>query len=192
MQKRGKTVKGFWSFKFRSTGLRYEVCLCILTGDIVWVNGPFPCGDWNDLTIFRQALKSELGEAERVEADDGYVGEDPETAKSAGCVLHNPDKKIKMVRQRVRSRQETVNKRLKQFNVVHGCFRHNPMFHGSCFFACAVLTQLSIENFHPLFQVAEYSDQVEDIDAIEEDDDIDGDDFDEDEFMSTLVSMNNR
>lgn len=69
--------KAFRSHKFKHAGLRYEIAVCILTGDIVWVIGPFPCGAWPDISIFRFALKYLLDENERVEADDGYIGEDP-------------------------------------------------------------------------------------------------------------------
>ena len=69
--------KEFYSFKFRKSALRYEVALCILTGDIVWINGPFPAGKYNDIEIFRNSLLSHLDQGERVEADDGYVGEHP-------------------------------------------------------------------------------------------------------------------
>lgn len=63
----------FSSHKFaKKSGMRYEVALCILTGDIVWINGPFPCGYNPDITIFRMSLLSHLEEHERVEADDGY------------------------------------------------------------------------------------------------------------------------
>ena len=74
--------KAWFSYKFRNTGLRYEIALCIKTGIIVWVNGPFPCGDYNDLTIFRSALLHELDEDERVECDDGYGGEAPLVCKT--------------------------------------------------------------------------------------------------------------
>ena len=39
------------SQKFNGPGLRYEVGVCIQTGDIVWINGPYPPGEWNDLQI---------------------------------------------------------------------------------------------------------------------------------------------
>ena len=41
----------------------------------MWIHGPFPPGDWNDLTIFRDGLKHLLQNGERVEADDGYKAE---------------------------------------------------------------------------------------------------------------------
>jgi hypothetical protein len=153
-------AKAFKSHKFNGNGVRYEVCICILTGDIVWVLGPFPCGDWPDIVIFRFALKQMLDEFERVEADDGYVGEDPLHVKAASSAVHDQDAKMRYVRGRVRMRQETVNKRLKQFNVLKDIFRHDVEFHGACFRACAVLTQLSINNGNPLFSTDEYKDNA--------------------------------
>ena len=76
-----KFNKGWFSYKFKKAGVRYEICLCIKTGHIVWINGPYPCGDYNDITIFRLALIHELGENERVECDDGYGGEAPSFCK---------------------------------------------------------------------------------------------------------------
>ena len=69
----------FSSHKFKmKLGLRYEGAICILTGDIVWLNGPFPRGRWNDIKIFQNSLMSHLSVRERVEADDGYIGEIPQ------------------------------------------------------------------------------------------------------------------
>jgi hypothetical protein len=158
VQKRGKSKKAFWSFKFRSSGLRYEIAVCILTGDIVWINGPFPCGDWPDIVIFREQLKHFLDPNERVEADDGYVGEDPHAVKVPSSTVHQHDAQQLAMRQRVRSRHETVNNRIKQFKVVAETFRHDLRLHGDCFYACAVLTQLMIETGHPLFAVGPYQD----------------------------------
>ena len=56
-QAHGKT---FYSFKFKKGGLRYLVALCIKTGHIVYIDGPFPAGMMNDLTIFRWGMKGWL------------------------------------------------------------------------------------------------------------------------------------
>jgi hypothetical protein len=73
--------KNFFSFKFRGSGLRYKIGISILGGDIVWLNGPYEAGNWNDIKIFRDSLMSNLDPGERVEADDGYVGEAPRHVK---------------------------------------------------------------------------------------------------------------
>ena len=54
--------KGWYSFKFKGPGVRYEVALSIQSADIVWVNGPFPAGAWPDINIFRGWLH-DLGPA---------------------------------------------------------------------------------------------------------------------------------
>eukprot|EP00171_Calliarthron_tuberculosum_P019284 IDg19284t1 len=64
----------WFSHKLRSAGIRYEIALSI-NGDIVWVNGPYPCGSHPDVVIFRDRLKSELLPGELVLADNGYGDE---------------------------------------------------------------------------------------------------------------------
>ena len=147
----------FFSFKFRKSGLRYEVALCIKTGWIAWINGPYPCGMYNDLQIFRDSLLSHLGPNERVEADDGYVGEAPQHIKCPKSFA-NPEETLAM-QKRVRSRQETVNNRLKQWGCLNERFRHDTRKHGDVFRAVAVVTQLSIQNGEPLFSV-DYDDNT--------------------------------
>ena len=75
----GKKIinKALYSFKFHGPALRYEIGVSLLSSDIVWINGPFFPGDWNDLEIFCSNLKNQCEVGERVEADNGYVGEAP-------------------------------------------------------------------------------------------------------------------
>ena len=61
----------------------------------MWINGPYPCGDYNDILIFRDSLMSHLAEAERVEADDGYIGEAPMHVKCPKSIT-NPEKTLFM------------------------------------------------------------------------------------------------
>ena len=56
--------KIWYSDKFNSPGVQYEVAISIQDGDIVWVNGPFACGLWPDIKIFWQNLKHALLPAE--------------------------------------------------------------------------------------------------------------------------------
>jgi hypothetical protein len=134
--------KGWYSHKFKGPGLRYEVGVCIQTGDLVWINGPFPCGAWPDIKIFRQDLIGCLTGGEKVEADKGYRGE--------AHYIKTPRNDVDTI---VRSRHETVNKRFKQWGCLNKLFRHQPSKHQSVFGAVAVLTQLAIENGEPLFGV---------------------------------------
>lgn len=107
----------FSSHEFaKKSGLRCEVALCILTGDIVWINGPYECGRWPDIKIFRNSLVSHLAPNERVEADDGYIGEAPQHVKCPKSVTNKKDHEY--MQQRCRNRQESVNKRFKQWGVL--------------------------------------------------------------------------
>ena len=47
----------------------------------VWIHGPFPGSVWPDISIFHYDLKNLLDENECMEADDGYIGEDPKLIK---------------------------------------------------------------------------------------------------------------
>ena len=67
----------WYSFKYKKSGVRYEVALSILGGEICWISGPHQPGVYNDLDIFLSSLASHLDPFERVEADDGYLGEAP-------------------------------------------------------------------------------------------------------------------
>ena len=60
---------GWKSHKFGGAGLRYEIGISIEYGDIVWWNGPFPCGAFPDIKIFKQSLKHMMNYGEKAEAD---------------------------------------------------------------------------------------------------------------------------
>jgi hypothetical protein len=87
----------FSSHKFAmKSALRYEVDLNIQTGDICWINGAFPAGKYGDLEIFGSALMSYLKDFERVEADDGYIGEAPEKVRCPMCITVPNERKRMM------------------------------------------------------------------------------------------------
>ena len=71
MQQNSDFAKYFNSHKYKSgSALRYEVATNIQTGDIVWINGPFLPGIYNDIKNFCLALKQKLEKAgEKTEAD---------------------------------------------------------------------------------------------------------------------------
>ena len=150
--------KCWYSHKFKRSGVRYEVAVSIKCGDIVWIKGPLPCGEWPDIKMFRDALIHYLDENERVEADGGYIGEAPSHVKTPNMFTRNEEKLA--MQQHIRNRHETVNKRFKQWGCIRQRFRHTTENHSACFRAVAVLTQLCIEFGEPLFSVAEYSDIV--------------------------------
>ena len=144
-----------YSHKFNGPGIKYEVAICIRTGHIVWINGPFAAST-SDPTIFENGLSNELEENEVVEADGVYRGPDKAMLPQQG--IDSAERKQKSV---ARGRHEVVNGRLKQFNVLTTHFRHmkpnrNAMFerHGFCFTAIAVITRLKFEHGGQTFDVA--------------------------------------
>ena len=152
---RFRTMDPGFTQKANSSGLRYEVALNILTGNIFLMNGPFLPGEKNDLEIFHSSLMTWLEPFERVEADDGYEGEAPIKVKRSSST-GIPEEKHRMMGI-VRRRQETVNRRFKQWSILKQVFHHELSMHGRGFTAIVVIGQLAIQNGKSLFQV-EYND----------------------------------
>lgn len=124
--------------------MRYEVGLCIRTGHIVWVNGGFPCGEYSDLKLAREAYVLFVDPGEKTFADKGY--RDKDFFILPNCINRN-------VHGPIMARHETVNRRFKQFQATKQVFRHDISKHPIVFHAVANLTQLMIENGHPLYAV---------------------------------------
>ena len=142
----------------KEPGLRYEVAVSIIQGDIVWVNGPFACGLYNDWTIFNQfGLKDALDLNERVEADDGYRGGDPEYCKTPSGVFHDCERRA--ARRRVMGRQETVNRKFKEWQILNNVFRHDIKKHSMVFRAIIVITQVRINNGEKLYSCWDHRDR---------------------------------
>lgn len=126
--------------KFNGPGLRYEVAVCINTGHIVWCHGPFACGLNPDIRIFRLGLKHALDDGERVECDNGYRGEP--LAISLKEEFRNEEHRRS--KDLARARHECINRFFKRFEVLHEIFRNDINHHSKCFWAVAVIVQLSI------------------------------------------------
>ncbi len=154
----GPAIPGnpFTSFKFkRKCGLQYKIGVDILAGNIVWVNGPYAAGKYTDIKFFCHGLAHWLDEHERVEADNGYIGEAPQKVKCLGCML-NPTKNQAM-QNWVRSRHKSLNGQLKNWAILTSLYHHGLMEHGNVFGVNAVITQISINVGEKLFEV-DYSD----------------------------------
>ena len=141
----------FYCHKNEKSGLRYKICLNIRTGDIVLVNGPYTCGYCNDINIFRESLVSFLGLGERVEADDGYIGDALQHIKCPMSCTNSVARRI--IEGRAKSRQEIVNRRRKCWGILKQVFCHDIPKYTEVMYAIATITQISIENGEQLFQV---------------------------------------
>ena len=128
--------------------------MCIKTGWIVAYHGPFPCGTWPDLKIFRSLLKPCLRLGERVVADRGYQGDHR---------ICHPDSESEEQRRKMsvaRARHETVNGRLKNWHSLTECFRHSKEKHHMVLRAVLVVEQIKIMTGKVPFQVDEVVDPM--------------------------------
>lgn len=142
--------KKWFSQKFKGPAVKYEIGLDILTGECVWVSGPFQ-GSKNDLTIFREGLMGLIPDGFLAVADKAYRGE-PKKASTPNIL---DDEFIRKLKSRIRARHETFNARLKNFKILSERFRHKPVLekHKACFEAVAVIVQYSLELGSPLFTI---------------------------------------
>ena len=79
------------SHKIKSAALRYEIGVCLKTGWIVWVNGPFPAGAYPDSKIAAESLIYYLDDNECFVADGGYSRQLPlftETLRGKKILTH--------------------------------------------------------------------------------------------------------
>lgn len=141
---------GWYTRKFNGPGVRYEVGVCIGTGDIVAFNGPFMPGVNQDISIFRYKMKNMLEPEEKVVADKGYRGDlKVLTPLDARDLLH------KRAMSLARVRHETVNRRFKQWSILSQRYRHSLNQHSMVFRSILVLTQLSFNTGNPPWQIKE-------------------------------------
>jgi hypothetical protein len=82
-------------------------------------------------------------------ADRGYRGEEGVVATPN---IHD-SLETSNFKKRARARHETFNKRIKNFKIIAGPFRHSLDRHSVAFEAVCVLVQYDIENGHPLFEI---------------------------------------
>lgn len=134
----------WYSHKFHGPGLRYEIGICIRTGDIVWAYGGFPCGEWSDLKLARSTFVLGLREGEKAIADRGYNDLNY-------FVIPNGENDQK--KKEIMARHETLNGRLKTFSCLRERFRHDLLQHPLYFNAVVNLTQMMIEHGEPLYSV---------------------------------------
>lgn len=74
----------------------YEIAESDHDGNIVWVYGPFPCGFWPDLRIFKFKIENELQNGMKVVVDRGRHHESCITSdgvsgleKHSHCRIHD-------------------------------------------------------------------------------------------------------
>lgn len=127
----------WYSHKFKSAGLRYEIGISVTSGQIVWVHGPFPAGEYNDRGIFNLKMLSYLSDNGKVLGDLVYKG-----SKVVHGMIRN-DENNKQARN-LRAYDEQVNGKIKSFSSNTQKWRHPLTKHHYCFFAVASIVQITI------------------------------------------------
>lgn len=131
--------KKWYSHKFKSAGLRYEVGISIECGEIVWASGGLPCGEWPDIKI----------------ANDLYVyyAKEEITLADKGYKSKNFKQPTNRREKRILARHETLNGKLKNFEILNARYRHPLKKHPLVFHACINIVQVIITNGEPLFDL---------------------------------------
>lgn len=108
-----------------------EVAISTVSGDIVWVCGPYPSGSYPDFVIFCDDLKERLRKGEKVITGNGY--NDAKAIKLSDA----PGKEE--YHRSVRGHREADNGRLKRFKVLTPPFRQGKDRNGLCFLQLLIL-----------------------------------------------------
>ena len=128
----------YCSHKHKSAAYRYEIALCIATGDCVWINGPERGGE-TDAVIFKEDLASHLQPGEQCEGDGHYQMMVPQ------IFPRRVNRDETDMANAIRARHETFNGKLKNFASMNNTFRHGLEKHAAAFRACTAITQLRID-----------------------------------------------
>lgn len=113
----------------------------------MWVNGGVPCGEYSDYKLAMESYIHYLEEGhELTVADKGY--------RNAHYFIYPNGAYIPLeAHRRILARHETVNRRLKAWNVLGYRYHHSVDSHWLCFNAVANLVQLTIDLGDTLFDV---------------------------------------
>lgn len=130
----------WFSHKFNGSGIRYEIGISIVEGDIVWASGGFPCGEWSDLKISKD-LYLNYSRKETTSADKGY---------RLKIFFKQP---TNAVERKILARHETLNGRIKEFSILSNRFRNALKKHPKVFHAVVNVIQVSISNGESLFNI---------------------------------------
>ena len=143
--------RGWYSHKYKRAGVRYEIAVCIATGCIVHTLGPFPCGHWSDISIFRFGLKKMLLPNELVVADKGYRFDHK-------CLtpIDSTDLPTLHAMSVARARHEGINGMLKKWKILSEMYRHSLHKHKYVFKAIITMTQLKLLDNRGTFQVGNF------------------------------------
>ena len=129
----------YFSYKHHAAGFNYEIGLSLYESKLVWFNGPFKAGEFNDIKMFAEGgLKDKLQSTKKmVIADNGYTGY-PTLVSTSNS---QDSKEVSKFKVRARQRHEKYNGKLKEFQCLDDRFRHTGKLQ-LCFEAVNVISKL--------------------------------------------------
>jgi hypothetical protein len=140
-----------FSYKHNCAGFTYEFAVALAESRLVWMNGPFDSGAYNDKKIFKnEGLLAQLKrKRKRAIADGGYGGH-PKYVSTPNS--HDSDE-VKLFKRRARQRNEKYNGMLKTFECLSRRFRHSKERLQSCVEAVCVVTEYKMEHGKLLYDI---------------------------------------
>lgn len=141
----------YFSFKHHCAGFNYELGVALRESKLVWMNGPYEAGKYNDIKIFREeGLKAKLQSTGKMAiGDHGYRG----YPKLLSFANSHDTEEVRKFKSRARLRQEKYNALLKCFECLNSRFRHSKEKLQACLEAVAVLVQYKMEFGEPLYDI---------------------------------------
>ena len=133
----------WYSHKDETAGLNYEVALHLWKQQVIHAKTWDPASV-HDLTAFRMELLNKIPQGKLVIADRGYISKDLSHVLATPSPLDSAE--VKQFKKEARARHENFNKRLKDYSVLSGKFRHGVHKHQMCFDAVLVMCQYAIED----------------------------------------------
>ncbi|KAI0556617.1 hypothetical protein FGB62_352g06 [Gracilaria domingensis] len=116
--------------------LKNRFCPHTFQNEILWINGPFGCGDNPDSKIFDYRLNHVLLQNEKIVTDNGYEQEK--------CITpDNVQDSVKKQHLMFRARHEKLYSRFKHFSSLEQRFRHTLKKHVDFLYAVANIIQVA-------------------------------------------------
>jgi len=139
-------------YKHKCAGFNYEIGISLATSKIVWFNGPFESGSYNDIKIFAtKGLLSKLrAHNKRAIGDGGYRGY-PDCMSTPNIKYDKEE--VRNFKSRARMRHERFNAMLKTFKVLDDKFRSDKTRLQHSFEAVAAICQYKMDLEAPLYDV---------------------------------------
>jgi DDE superfamily endonuclease len=146
---RGNPSAKHFSHKFKGPGVAYEIVIHVRSQKILWVSGPYQAG-MPDVEMPRQpdGILTKIPAGKKIIADKAYRGE----ANKLSTPNPHDSAVVSAYKGRARARHETVNKRIKDYQIAQQRFRHCIEKHKVAFEAVCILVQYDLENNNPLFE----------------------------------------